>query len=241
MKIFKIVSIIILTILLAGCKATMFKRPSWKDGEKATFILKENGEKIGTAVFLIEKKQFEDKDIYVFSNRGLIPGRLNSYAVSRIKSNLKPISTTVKIANQQGQFSFYADYSKHETVNITYNTPVGKQKKSLKIPLDSYDFGEVLYLLRNLPIVVGKKAEFTEVWPSFAQKFEVTAKVVSLEKIKVPAGSYKTFKVEHNFGKTMYVSWYWVEKPHYLIKHDNGKMIYELRKVEIVNGKNKTI
>ncbi|MBI4743761.1 MAG: DUF3108 domain-containing protein [Actinobacteria bacterium] len=233
--------LLILPFLLAGCKTMTFKKPSWKDGEKATYILKENGEKIGTAVFLIEKKQFEDKDIYVFSNRGLIPGRLNSYAVSQIKSNLKPISTTVYIANEQGQFNFTADYSKHETVNITYNTPMGERKKSLKIPLDSYDFGEVLYLLRNLPIVVGKKAEFTEVWPSFGQKFEVTAKVVSMEKIKVPAGRYKTFKVEYNFGKTMYKSWYSVEKPHYLILHDNGKMIYELKKVEIVNRKNRII
>lgn len=233
--------LLIFTVFFAGCKATMFKRPSWKNGEKATYDLKENGQKIGKAIFLVEKKQLENKDIYVFSNRGLIPGRLNSYAVSQIRSNLKPISTAVSIANKQGQFNLIADYSKHETVDITYNTTFGERKKSLEIPLDSYDFGEVLYLLRNLPIIVGKKAEFTEVWPSFGQKFKVTAKIVSLEKIKVPAGSYKTFKVEHNFGKTMYASWYWVEKPHYLIKHDNGKMIYELRKVEIVNGKNKTI
>lgn len=174
---------------------------------------------------------------YVFTNTASIPNILDTVAVSRVKRDLRPVSTDVKIKNPGGLFQVQATYS-NSTLKIDY--PGSSQPpKNMKIVVPTYDFGEFLTLLRILKFDKGARYTVREAWPSFGQIFDSKIKVLGIENVQVPAGTFRAYHVTHTFGTTAehgrvteYNSWYEAAAPHRLIKHDNGSVLYELLPAE---------
>jgi len=230
--------ILITLIIFAACStknsspAAPFVKPVFKNKEAFTYRLSlPNGTK-GSAVFKIAKDK-KSPFGYVFTNTGNIPGFLDSIAVSRVRPDLTPLSTKVQIKNPGGLFRVNANYKKNK-LQISY--PKSEQSgRTIDIKTPTYDFGEFLMLLRNLDFKKGAVYTVREAWPSFGQVFNSKIKVTGIENIAVPAGTFRAYHVTHTFGpangqgQAVYQSWYETAGRHRLVKHDNGRILYELK------------
>lgn len=206
-----------------------FLKPPLRNGEVFTYRLTTGSGAQGKAVFRIEKDRRRPFG-FVLTNTGAIPALLDSVAVSRVRPDLRPISTDVKIKNPGGVFAFKASYRGDKLlINRSGQAPM-----TIKLAGPTYDFGEFLTLLRSLDFRVGAEYTVREAWPSLGQVFESRVAVEHVEEIRVPAGAFRAYHVTHTFGaatggdQAVYHSWYEAAAPHRLIKHNGGAVLYEL-------------
>ncbi len=87
------------------------------------------------------------------------------------------------------------NFKENKIIMFDYNKEEASSKKGkYKIPKWVQDPFSAIYYFRNLPLEVGKKISFAVF--DGEKVFELLIKVLKKETIKVPAGNFKTIKIE---------------------------------------------
>ncbi|MFQ6082812.1 MAG: DUF3108 domain-containing protein [Candidatus Aminicenantia bacterium] len=235
----EIISKMILTILAGTFVISPFfgkieeiQRDSIPWGTKEITVynwMTKTGLKIGETIYKIELKDAPEGKIYQITSSTSIDSTRDETTVIVSAKDLSPISVHRTIENPEGKFDFKGTY-KNQQLKIIAITPDGTRTYNLDLPKYAYDNEESLFLIRAFPLKKDYVHTFVIAVVATGSKGECILKVISEEKIKVPAGEFDTYKVELGFvlGGLKHYAWYSKEKPNYLIKYDNGNIICEL-------------
>lgn len=243
----KIVTTIVLIatsgLILTGCAGDNEPKPApepepvsgiiseipWPDTEFTGYVIQDyDGNEIGSGALLIRKIM----DIYNLNQRYVFEGKLDQIIMANVRiDNLKPLAGTITIPEVALYPVVTYIYKEDGTLTIDAATKEGSQQTIITVPEDAYDYNELLFLLRTIPFEINYTATFTNVIVNRAEIQIATITVVGQEELQVPAGNFDTYKVEFTSDGNKKYLWYAREKPHYLVKLDDGTGIILLEEI----------
>ncbi|HHY79589.1 Protein of unknown function [Thermoanaerobacter thermohydrosulfuricus] len=232
-KRFLMTVIIFSLFILAGCSSNVkpmeIGQIPWGNYQRLTYDIFENDKLVGTAEFTIEKSQ--STNTYEISSITKIDSAELSTSTSVTSDTLMPLSSYYSVMSPQGDIKIETAYK--DKWNIKAKTPKkGEQNLTVKLPKYYYDNDSLLMIMRAYPFQVGAEFTIYDAIASTAQIAPITNKVVSKEKVIVPYGEAKCFKVELKAGAAKQYIWYSDDENRLLYQYDNGKLVYKLKKVE---------
>ena len=241
----KVVIILCVMVIVAGCSPTAVPAaapssstaaapaalkltPPWKSAEHAEYnIVKDSDNSaLGTSMIDIQPAN----DATTIEQRLQLGAVTQHFLVKVDPQTLKPLASSQELAGSPNDFSLTATYADSK-LSITAKTAQGEKNATIDVPPDAYDNNSLLAILRGLPFSVGNAASFTNIIPTNAAQVKSTVTVADQESVKVPAGTFDTYKVVMDFGGApKQTAWYEVADPHRLIKYDNGTTQFVLAK-----------
>ena len=204
----------------------------WADRELINYTIQDyDGNEVGF-IGLTLARDLRDtyvlKQVYIFKQQ--VATRLMIVKVRA--DNLKPITGVITLGNISPTPLIEYHYE-NSVLNIESSDTEGEVTyKTIDIPEDAYDNYELPFMLRAMPFKIGYTATFTNVIVNRAEKQIATVTVVGEEELQVPAGNFDTYKVEFTSDGNKKYFWYAQEKPHYLVKLDDGTGIILLEEIE---------
>jgi len=239
-----IVLIAISGLILTGCAGDNEPKPApepapasvtvseipWPDIEFTGYVIQDyDGNEIGSVALLIRKTV----DIYNLNQRYNFEGKSDLITMANVRiDNLKPLAGTITISEIAFSPIVTYLYKEDGTLTIDAATEEGNRHTVITVPEDAYDNNELLFLLRTIPFEIGYTATFTDVKViTKAEKRTATVTVVGEEELQVPAGNFDTYKVEFTSDGNKKYFWYAKEKPHYLVKLDDGNGVILLEEI----------
>jgi len=232
-------------LTLAGCAGNNEPEPApepepasvtvseipWPDTEFTGYVIQDyDGNEMGSSALLIRKTL----DIYNLNQKYVFEGSFDQVLIANVKADdLKPLAGTITIPEVMLAPLVTYLYKEDGTLTIDAATEEGNQHTVVNVPEDTYDNNELLFLLRTIPFEIGYTATFTNVKiTTKAEKRAATVTVVGEEKLQVPAGNFDTYKVELTSASNKKYLWYGKEKPHYLVKLDDGTGVILLEEIK---------
>jgi len=239
-----IVLIVTFSLILTGCTGNNEPKPApepepvsgivseipWPDTEFTGYVIQDyDGNEIGSGALLVRKTM----DIYNLNQRYVFEGTLDRIIMTNVRiDNLKPLAGTITRPEIALSPVVIYLYKEDGTLTIDAATKEGSQQTTITVPEDAYDYYELPFMLRAMPFKIGYTATFTNVIVNRAEKQIATVTVVGEEELQVPAGNFDTYKVEFTSDGNKKYFWYAQEKPHYLVKLDDGTGIILLEEIE---------
>jgi len=219
----------LLAVLVLGCgprhREGLVSQIPWGDREKTVYIIQSyHGVPVGGG----EMEIFRRDSRFVFSQRYRVGEFRDEIRIEVDARTLKPVSESRTLNTTKGKITLDTRYEDGK-LSIELNTPEGPKSATMTVPEDAYDNDEVLFLFRTLPFREGYSTSYTHVIPINALKPKATVKVLSREKVSTPGGEFEAWKLEVKVGVQKQYIWYAVEKPHLLVKYDNGQLIFLLK------------
>lgn len=107
-------------------------------------------------------------------------------------------------------------------------------KNTKEIPINNivYDYNQLNYLLRRLPIAEGYSTTFSVFNPQTGNVTKAELRTTGLETVKVPAGTFECYHVELELDSKIKIKeWYSADDKKYLVKGEAPQGTIELEKV----------
>ena len=206
----------------------------WKPGEETTYNwMDKKGKVLGETAYAVNEINHPSGVAYQIASKTKIGPTADETEVVVSLKTLSPLAVHRLLHTSRGEFDIRGVYEANR-LTLTADTPSGKQNLSVELSEGSYDNEEVLFLIRAFPLKPDYATAFNFAVAASGTKGKCALKVLGEEKVNVPAGEFETYKVELDFGRIapkMY-GWYGKDKPHHLVKYDNGNILCELKKVE---------
>jgi hypothetical protein len=198
----------------------------WTDGEVLHFVMKlPTGLDLGAMIYRAESGQVGDRKVWRVGARIFAGGMMQSF--SRVEAdydNFRPISSRWK-------HSLIGDASVVYSATSAQTTLVGAaEPKVTALDAPVYDNEQAIHLIRRLPLEVGYKTTVPVLSGlGGGTLFPVGVEVKSIDKIKVPAGEFDSYRVDLSLNQTF---WYSTDAHRYLTKFEAGGMTAELVGIE---------
>jgi hypothetical protein len=229
---------LVVCLALAGCEGEELEVSEipWAGSEATSYVIQtHDGTELGSANISIS----QNTDTYTLTCCQIVGQTTDDIVMAVEAHSLKPVSETRTLSIPpggqiaEGIWEITANYSAGKLV-VEANTPQGHQGPAeAELPQDAYANDEILFLLfRALPFAEGYSARFSNVviWPN-VQIPKCTISVIGKEKVETLTGSLETWKLELSVAGGKQYFWYAVEKPNYLVKYDNGNIIFLLQEI----------
>ncbi len=238
----------IVGLILAGCAGNSEPAPApapepepepvsgivagipWADREFLDYVIQDyEGNDIGMLGLTIAREMGDTyilKQLYAFKQQ--VAQLLTTTKVRA--DNLKPIIGRIVFANVSPAPVITYEYE-DGIVSISTLVEDDILQDTMDVPEDAYDDNELLFLLRTIPFEIGYTVSFTDMIVASAQKHVITITVVGEEEIQVPAGSFDAYQVELTIAGDKKYLWYGKDKPHYLLKLDDGRSVTLLEEI----------
>ena len=229
------IAILLLMAVVAGCQQTkvgtqdVVSNIPWPDHEETHYILqKRDGTEVGRGSLMIER----DGPNYKLSTNfeGTKASGTDNTTLLAEGTTLKPLSMTRVIQNKDQESRVEALYE-NGAVGITASNKGKGRKNAFSVPEHSYDKEESLFLWRTIPFSAGYIASYTSVVTNEGKKGTATVSVSGQETVDVPAGHFDAWLVVIRSSNLRQLAWYAVQPPHYLIRYDNGDLVFLLEKL----------
>ncbi|MGQ9572763.1 MAG: DUF3108 domain-containing protein [Dehalococcoidia bacterium] len=207
----------------------------WSIGEECSYsILDSDGEWRGSGVLRIEGEngrlrlvqhyqsvEFDDRSSLVVDNK-----------------TLKPISGERVISGEEGELRIEVRYT-NGTVEVertaTEDSKQEHRTDTLAVPEHAYDWASSLFLWRTVALRHDYEASYFNMATSVVrkpQRIRVTVRVVGQETVEVPAGIFRTWRLEIRSSGTKQTAWYDTGGTHPLVKYDSGDVGFLLESIK---------
>ncbi len=237
--------LITMTAFISGCSKEVENEGKtwekvtipWKDYEEARYSITNEGKPTADVIHTIEKVSSNGQTTYkINSNYMQKKGEYRTGAIVSYK-NLKPISSFIydnpgkadsKLVELSGVYG--------EKLNITGKFGKETKSKSIKLPPVFYDNETLLHIPRVFPIKedYSRRIRTCVLNSAAIEPFRIV--VVGKEKVTVPAGTFKCFKVKLQYiGLTGYpniYAWYTADSSKILVKYQQSKAMFKLKTVK---------
>ncbi|KPK86137.1 MAG: hypothetical protein AMJ81_02045 [Phycisphaerae bacterium SM23_33] len=208
----------------------------WKDGEQMHLKLKSMvGMEIGALIYTAKAVKSGDVDAWRVESWLVVPvGEMSQFTrVDARRDSFAPISSRTFNSNLG---DYRAEYTAGK-VKLTVAAP-GKSAVTRVVSLEevAYDNEQALFLIRRLPLKEGYRGSFPIFPVMGGTPLECRIRVVSKEKLAVPAGRFDCHKVilAVYSGETKgleHTLWFSADENKYLVKYDSGSAVMELAEV----------
>ncbi len=209
---------------LSNSEPIKLKPAPWEDKEVLTYeALMPDSQRIDESVFAIAKKKKGAEciwEINVLQDTSSPGGKMRR--VDAKCDTFQPVESNLIVdgTNQTraifGDDEITVDYVAGEKVKI---------EKTIPFSPPIYDFGQLFYLPRLLPLEVGYRLCIPVFQPELHDKIHFTLDVIKIEQVKVPSGNYQCFKTSFSMKEAKdssedntFIAWFSVDAPHYLVK-----------------------
>ena len=150
-------------------------------------------------------------------------------------ATLKPVSVERVISGPEGERRCRADYGA-ESVQVSQSSEDDSRTDSLELPEHFYDSATDLFLWRTIDSVRGTTIAYEDVGTcnilSKPDYTEARLEVITQEKVRVPAGSFDSWRLELRSGGRKQKVWIAMADPRQLVRYDNGRQVFELESVQ---------
>jgi tetratricopeptide (TPR) repeat protein len=217
-------------------KGLEFQPAPWVDGEVLRMGVKvRSGSQAGTQFYYISSVQESGKTLWKLWT---VDGNVGITQHTTVLMDAADFSPTTSIQDSGSYGIFQALFSPQQVEIVTTRQKSVARKQ---IPLDRavYDYAQLAYLLRCLPLREGFQAGIRIVVSEKASIWDAKIAVAARENVTVPAGTFECFKttVERAGQKTTY--WISTDAHSYIVKEDQaGITTLELTSIDTAeNGK----
>ncbi|MBA4179294.1 MAG: hypothetical protein C0506_01770 [Anaerolinea sp.] len=235
--------ITVLAILVTSCTGgdevrveKVFTGPPWSGDEVSHYNLIDSGGEVYGTCSLETRPEFEPGKTKLSRLCGDGPNRDDGTAVVDART-LKPYSAIRVISDgeKNKRTTFTASYGE-DSVRFTAdsNGKLNETERDLPKPDETspdpgwYDDESLLWLVRGIDLKQGYEAAYKNVNAGNGRVFSVELKVETAEKVKVPAGEFRAWKVRIRTDSITQYAWVGVEAPHTLIRARIERLTYEL-------------
>jgi hypothetical protein len=138
---------------------------------------------------------------------------------------LKPISSEREIQEPDGD---------EEVIEVEYTEDgalirQGDRQSGLSVPEHSYDNDTSLFLWRTLPFEEGYEASYITIITNFRSSQKVNLRVVRLESVTVPAGTFEAWRLVITTSNARQIAWFANTPERQLVRYDNDRdLVFEL-------------
>lgn len=139
---------------------------------------------------------------------------------------LRPQKTVRTIRTQTLNRDIIAEYGT-DRVHIVISGDESADEE-IEFPPHAYDTEESLFLWRTLPFAVAYEVQYVTINPNRPTGRVGSARVVAIESVTVPAGTFETWRVEATAATSKVVAWYDTQGTHRLVRYDSGDFEYAL-------------
>ncbi len=206
----------------------------WQDEERAEYVLLkgDDEEERGRAVLSVTRQggQFELR--LLFEGQG----DTDEAVVLVDATTLKPASVRREIS-VEGKTTVGEYKPEEEIVEITEIDEGGDERTvPLRLPEHYYDNESSFFLWRTVPLEEGYKASYNAVLVNQRGSALATLRVVGVEEVTVPAGTFQAWRVEIEAGSGKPVAWYadTPERPLVQVENDDIDLLIQLTSINTV-------
>lgn len=143
---------------------------------------------------------------------------------------LRPRTVTRTISGPEGQRRCEAVYG-DRSVTVEQQSEEGERTDELNLPRRPYDTWADLFLWRTLAFSRGLEVAYSGVLTCALARPEiirVKLEVKELETVRVPAGTFETWRLEIRSAGETTKAWYANNPERTLVRYDNGRHVFEL-------------
>ncbi len=204
----------------------------WVAPETARYRILDGGDVKGSGVLSIEARG----DALIFSQSFQAPERgvTDDISVETGATDLLPRSVRRVIGGPEGERLCDASYAGGLAV-VEQRSETGERTDELEVPAPAYDSWSDLFLWRTLPFAEGYEVTYAAVLTcslAVPAVLSVDLKVVELETVTVPAGTFQAWRLEVRSGGRTQKAWYVDDEARTLVRYDNGNEVFELESVD---------
>jgi hypothetical protein len=216
------------TTTIAGGGAVLSEIP-WTVPETASYQLFNDGEEIGSAELSIEAGDSGDNR---FVQSFEFPGRqiTDEVEVEANARTLAPDFVTRVVSSPDGRRSWDVTYDA-STVTVVQRDEDDERTDTIDIPRTSYDTWTDLFLWRTIDFKEDYEVKYEAVVTADFAKPDVISivlKVVRVEEVTVPAGTFEAWRVEVRSGGRTQKAWIAEDDNRTLVRYDNTELVFEL-------------
>ncbi|MBI1884751.1 MAG: DUF3108 domain-containing protein [Chloroflexi bacterium] len=227
-------------LLLAACAAEtepvatqdVVSGVPWTAPETAKYRLLDDGDLKGSAVLRVERKderlrlsqEFEDVDA-TFQD---------VVAVVADAASLKPETVERTIEGPDGERLWQVEYGPRQVV-VRQQADDDRRTDRLELPPHAYDSWSDLFLWRTIDFRRGYTASYNDVGTAILAKPQTgttTLEVITTERITVPAGSFRVWRLEVRLEGRVQRVWIADRPDRALVRYDSGNLLWELESLE---------
>jgi hypothetical protein len=218
-----------LVLFAAACGGSGSDRPTsdivsaipWRGDERFEYVLKDDrGREVARSVLTVD-----------VSNSTTELGQLATTSTNRDETKvvvdsdtLKPVSSTRLIVTPNDTENIEVSYTDAGAL-IKHND----RQSGLSVPEHAYDNDTSLHLWRTIAFAPGYEASYVTIITNRRSRQTVDLRVVGLERVRVPAGEFRAWRLEIKGSNADQVAWYADTPTRPLVKYDNDRgTIYEL-------------
>lgn len=150
-------------------------------------------------------------------------------------STLKPLTAVRKLIGPEGERDCTATYGQGN-VEVVNRSKTDSRTDTLALPEHYYDSTSDLFLWRTIQLERGLKVAYQDMGtcgvlakPSHSL---AVLEVLTEERVRVPAGTFDTWRVEIRSGGSTQKFWIAEDASRALVRYDNGNQVFELESIK---------
>jgi len=221
--------IVLIAALLCGC-GTRTEPPdlspaTYDEDYEASYEVLVDGKPRGTASFSVRRRA-DDRAPLEFTYEVAIDGIRERTAVLA-DADFGPIRSDNVIETGKGRYDITVKYA-GRSVSIDVEGPDGSKSVERKAPDGTYDNGQVLMLVRAMPLEEGYTTSFNIVAPKGLALVPITIEVKERESVEIGSAARDCYLVELRAEGSTQRMWYTADETRDLVKYDNGATVMTL-------------
>jgi hypothetical protein len=202
----------------------------WTAPEEARYRLLDGGDEKGTGVLRIE---LED-GTYRLSQEFESEEFQDSVVAVVDAETMSPRSVERVIEGPEGPRRWEVEYG-GGVATVVQRSEDDERRDELNVPSRSYDGWTDVFLWRTVDFEEGYRATYVDVLTADLAKPQIisqTIRVVRLETVEVPAGTFQAWRTEISSSGGGQTAWYADTPERELVRYDNGTLVFELLELE---------
>ncbi len=241
-------ALLVVAVALAGCDGAtprgkaedVVAQIPFAPGERLVYAIRDAADtRLGTGTLIVAQQDghLELRQTYeeAAPPSGLPPST-DGGSVEVDAKTLRPLAGTRQIARRDGDVApvdgYTWTYGEVSGKDVLRSTAIrhGKSPSLKDITLRDhyYDNETSLWLWRTLDFAEGYNRFYVSANAVEQEQQTVSLSIPQRETIKVPAGTFETWRLIFRSGRAVRTAWVNVDAPHEVVRWDNGDVVFEL-------------
>ncbi len=212
------------TVVLSG--QTVVSSIPWEAPEEARYRLMDGDEIKGSAILRID---FQDGKVS-FTQEFESEEFSDEVEAVADSETMRPRSVQRVVSGPEGARRWQVQYE-DSTAFVVQRTEDDDRRDEITVPTRSYDSWTDVFLWRTIDFREGFEATYADILSATLAKPQVISqalKVTGKETVEVPAGTFKTWRLEIRSPDGTQRAWYADTETRPLVRYDNGSLTFEL-------------
>lgn len=206
----------------------------WGGSEEARYRLMDGDEVKGEGVLSIET--LEGK--VVFRQEFQSEEFRDEVTAVADAATMRPRSVERVIDGPEGERRWQVEY-REGVATVVQRSQDAERTDEVSVPTRAYDSWTDVFLWRTIDFGEGFEATYADVLTATLARPQVISqslRVVGLETVEVPAGTFEAWRLEVRTAEGEQTAWYADTPTRPLVRYDNGQVVFELLSLQEGRG-----